>query len=148
MPLPRYTLRQLEAFATVAELLSFTDAADRLALTPSAVSQLVTELETALELKLFERTTRRVALSAAGREFLVAAELVLKHLRLAERSASDVRNRASPRRWCRQRSSRTEGSGPTSSCGFAMCRSTIWSTPLPPATPTWRSAPIASSAIT
>ena len=49
MPLPRYTLRQLDAFVTVAEVLSFTAAADRLALTPSAVSQLVVELESSLD---------------------------------------------------------------------------------------------------
>ena len=61
MSLPRYTLRQLDAFVTVADMLSFTAAADRLALTPSAVSQLVVELESSLDFKLFERSTRKVA---------------------------------------------------------------------------------------
>lgn len=94
MPLPRYTLRQLDAFTTVADTLSFTAAADRLALTPSAVSQLVVELESSAGFKLFERSTRRVALTAAGKEFLGAIEPVLKHLRLAEAAAADLRNRA------------------------------------------------------
>nr|WP_315244846.1 LysR substrate-binding domain-containing protein [uncultured Albidiferax sp.] len=94
MSLPRYTLRQLDTFATVAELLSFTAAADRLALTPSAVSQLVVELESSLDFKLFERSTRKVALSAAGKEFLGSAQTVLKHLYLAEVAATDLRNRA------------------------------------------------------
>lgn len=94
MPLPRYTLRQLDAFTTVADTLSFTAAADRLALTASAVSQLVVELESTTGFRLFERSTRRVALTAAGREFLGAAEPVLKHLRLAESAAADLRNRA------------------------------------------------------
>ena len=94
MPLPRYTLRQLDAFVTVAEVLSFTAAADRLALTPSAVSQLVVELESSLDFKLFERSTRKVALSAAGKEFYGSAQTVLKHLRLAEMAATDLRNRA------------------------------------------------------
>jgi DNA-binding transcriptional LysR family regulator len=94
MPLPRYTLRQLDAFVTVAEALSFTDAANRLALTPSAVSQLVVELESSLGFKLFERSTRKVALSAAGREFFGSAQTVLKHLRQAEVAATDLRNRA------------------------------------------------------
>jgi DNA-binding transcriptional LysR family regulator len=94
MSLPRYTLRQLDTFATVAELLSFTAAADRLALTPSAVSQLVVELESSLDFKLFERSTRKVALSAAGKEFLGSAQTVLKHLHLAEVAATDLRNRA------------------------------------------------------
>lgn len=94
MSLPRYTLRQLDAFVTVADMLSFTAAADRLALTPSAVSQLVVELESSLDFKLFERSTRKVALSAAGKEFYGSAQTVLKHLRLAEVAATDLRNRA------------------------------------------------------
>src|SRR6188768_1173661 len=94
VPLSRYTVRQLEAFSAVADLLSFSAAAERLALTPSAVSQLVTELESALDFKLFERTTRKVTLSPAGREFLASVEVVLRDLRQAERAASDVRNRA------------------------------------------------------
>lgn len=94
MSLPRYTLRQLDAFVTVAELLSFTAAADRLALTPSAVSQLVVELESSLDFRLFERSTRKVALSAAGKEFFSSAQTVLKHLHVAEVAANDLRNRA------------------------------------------------------
>ncbi len=94
MSLPRYTLRQLDAFVTVAEVLSFTAAAERLALTPSAVSQLVVELESSLDFRLFERSTRKVALSAAGKEFFSSAQTVLKHLRVAEVAATDLRNRA------------------------------------------------------
>ena len=94
MSLPRYTLRQLDAFVTVADVLSFTAAADQLALTPSAVSQLVVELESSLDFKLFERSTRKVALSAAGKAFYGSAQTVLKHLRLAEVAATDLRNRA------------------------------------------------------
>lgn len=94
MSLPHFTPRQLEAFVTVAELRSFAATAERVALTPSAVSQLVSELEEALGFKLFERSTRRVDITSAGREFLASAESVLKHLRMAQAAASDVRNRA------------------------------------------------------
>ena len=94
MSLSRTSLRQFEAFSAVAELLSFGAAAERLSLTPSAISQLITELESALGFRLFERTTRKVALSAAGREFLGSAESVLKHQRLADVAAADLRNRA------------------------------------------------------
>lgn len=94
MALSRYTLRQLEAFTSVADALSFTVAADRLGLTPSAVSQLVLEFEAATGFKLFDRSTRHVALSSAGRDFLGSAESVLHHLRLAEVAAADVRDRA------------------------------------------------------
>ena len=97
MSLPRYTLRQLDAFVTVADMLSFTAAADRLALTPSAVSQLVVELESSLGFKLFERSTRKVALSAAGQAFYGSAQTVLKHLRLAEVAATRITERGATR---------------------------------------------------
>lgn len=94
MALTRFTLRQLDAFATVAELHSFTDAAQRLGLTAQAVSQLVAELESVLGFRLFDRTTRRVSLSGAGRDFLNSSETVMRHVRAAEGAAADVRNRA------------------------------------------------------
>lgn len=94
MSLTRFTLRQIEAFVSVAELHSFGGAADRLGLTPQAISQLVAELEATLSFRLFDRTTRRVSLSSAGRDFLASAETVLRHVRAAESAAADVRNRA------------------------------------------------------
>ncbi len=95
MSFTRFTLRQLEAFVTVAELHSFSAASDRLALTTQAVSRLVAELESVLGFKLFVRTTRRVRLSGSGREFLAAAETTLRHVRITEKTADDVLNRAS-----------------------------------------------------
>lgn len=61
MPLTRITIRQCEAFAAVADTLSFVAAAERLGLTSSAVSQLVAELEGIVDFRLFDRSTRRVA---------------------------------------------------------------------------------------
>ncbi len=94
MALTRFTLRQLEAFAAVAELRNFTAAAERLGLTAQAVSQLVAELEATVGFRVFDRTTRRVALSAAGRDFLPSALSVLRHLQAAEGAADDLRRRA------------------------------------------------------
>lgn len=94
MGLPRFTLRQLDAFVAVAELLSFKAAGERLALTPSAVSQLVGELESLLAFRLFERHTRQVALLPAGQEFLGSARAVLEQMRRAALAADDVRQRA------------------------------------------------------
>lgn len=94
MPLARLSLRQLEAFVTVADQHSFSGAGDRLGLTAQAVSQLVAELETTLGFRLFDRTTRRVSLSAAGRDYLASAQTVLRHAQAAEKAADDVRNRA------------------------------------------------------
>ena len=94
MSLTRYTLRQFEAFVTVAELLNFGASAERMGLTAQAVSQLVAELETLLGFRLFDRTTRRVELSSGGRDFLPSAKSVLHHLNGADSVADDVRNRA------------------------------------------------------
>lgn len=94
MPLTRFTLRQLEAFAAVADLHSFSAAAVRMGLTAQAVSQLVADLEAVLSFRLFERTTRQVNLSSAGRDFLGSAESVLRHVRMAESASADVLNRA------------------------------------------------------
>ena len=64
--------RLLRAFVTVAEELNFTRAAERLHLAQQALSAQIRQLEARLDAKLFERTTRRVALTEAG-------ELLLPH---------------------------------------------------------------------
>jgi LysR family transcriptional regulator, carnitine catabolism transcriptional activator len=61
------TLRQIEGFLLAAELLSFSRAAESMHITQSAFSQLVRELESSLGVRLFDRTTRRVALTDTGR---------------------------------------------------------------------------------
>lgn len=90
----RFTPRQLEAFIAVHEGQGFGAAAQRLALTPSAISQLVAELEEAVGFRLFDRTTRRVALTVSGSGFLPAATGVMAQLAQAERTAADLRRRA------------------------------------------------------
>lgn len=94
MALTRITIRQFEAFVAVADTLSFGAAGRRLGLTASAVSQLVAELEAALGFRVFDRSTRRVSLSSAGRDFIGPAQTVLRHVQQAESAAADVRNRA------------------------------------------------------
>ena len=94
MPLNRVTLRQFEAFLAIADLHSIGAAAERLNLTSSAVSQLLAEFESELGFRLFDRTTRRVSLSSAGKDFLSSAESVLRHVQTAQQSADDIRNRA------------------------------------------------------
>ncbi|CAN5410565.1 LysR family transcriptional regulator [soil metagenome] len=86
------TLRQLRALVTVAETTSFRVAAERLNLTPSAVSLLIKELEAAVGIALFVRSTRRVALSHAGAEFLPHASQVLQDLERALTSAQGLRS--------------------------------------------------------
>ena len=94
MPLTRFSLRQIETFTAIAELHSFAGAGERLGMTASAISQQVAELESILGFRLFDRTTRRVTLSSAGRDFLASAQSVLRHAQAAEMTANDVRQRA------------------------------------------------------
>jgi DNA-binding transcriptional LysR family regulator len=77
------TLRQLRAFVLVARLGNFTRAAQAMHLTQSALSLLVRELESAIETRLFDRTTRTVALTAAGSDFFPRAERILAELESA-----------------------------------------------------------------
>lgn len=90
----RFTPRQLEAFVAVHEAHGFGAAAQRLCLTPSAVSQLVAEMEDAVGFRLFDRHTRKVGLTQAGEDFLGTAVAVLAQLEVAGRVAADLRRRA------------------------------------------------------
>lgn len=64
------TLRQLQAFRVVADLGSFSEAAERLHLSQPALSASIRKLEETLNAKLFDRTTRLVLLTAEGKELL------------------------------------------------------------------------------
>jgi LysR family transcriptional regulator, carnitine catabolism transcriptional activator len=84
------TLKQVRAFLTVAQAGSFTGAANRLHLTQSAVSVLISELEGVFGLRLFDRTTRLVQLTEAGREFQPVAVKVLSELQGAISSSREL----------------------------------------------------------
>ena len=69
--LPKHvTLKHLTAFVAVAQETSFTHAARRMFQTQSSITGLVRQLEDALGTQLFVRTSRRVALTPIGQEFL------------------------------------------------------------------------------
>ncbi|MEU6479951.1 LysR family transcriptional regulator [Streptomyces sp. NPDC047017] len=80
-------LRQLTYFVTVAEELHFGRAADRLHIVQSAVSQQIQRLERDLGAELFDRSPRRVRLTAAGERLLPQARTVLA---AAERARAAV----------------------------------------------------------
>jgi DNA-binding transcriptional LysR family regulator len=74
------TLRSLRAFCVSARTGSFRLAADEIFLTPSAVSYQIKELEDLLGVQLFERRTRAVELTDAGRALLDEVEPLLDAL--------------------------------------------------------------------
>jgi DNA-binding transcriptional LysR family regulator len=65
---------QLHALTVIAQLGSFTKAAQRLSLSKAAVSQRISELERAMGQSLVSRTTRSVRLSQAGQDLVDATE--------------------------------------------------------------------------
>ena len=67
-PLP--PLNQLRAFEVAARHLSFSRAAVELCVTPAAVSHHIRALEDYLDCRLFDRLTRRLALTSQGRSLL------------------------------------------------------------------------------
>ncbi|RVT90628.1 LysR family transcriptional regulator [Rhodovarius crocodyli] len=81
------TPRMLRAFLAVAEAEGFTAAAGRAGMVQSVLSELVAALEQALGVSLFARTTRRVALTPAGRAFRPRAAALLADLAAAREAA-------------------------------------------------------------
>lgn len=75
-----FDLADLRAFVAVAELNSFRAAADSIHLSQPALSRRVEKLELALGVRLFERTTRSVSLTAVGRDFSRKARALLDDL--------------------------------------------------------------------
>jgi DNA-binding transcriptional LysR family regulator len=78
-------LDSMRAFAAVADLGSFAEAARRLRLSPAAVTRAVAELEDRLGLLLLTRTTRSVKLTERGAVYLEACHRLLDDFDAAER---------------------------------------------------------------
>lgn len=90
-------LRQLQYFLVVAEELNFSSAAQRLNMTQPPLSVQIRQLEEELDVVLFERTTRKVKLTAAGRAFQQTTQELLNQL---HRNVEDAR-RAAKGEWGR-----------------------------------------------
>jgi DNA-binding transcriptional LysR family regulator len=84
-------IRQLQYFVTVAEELHFGRAAERLHIVQSAVSQQLRRLERELRVDLFDRTTRTVRLTEAGRRLLPYAREILVLQDKARTAIDDLR---------------------------------------------------------
>jgi DNA-binding transcriptional LysR family regulator len=84
-------LRHLEHFVAVAEEASFTRAAQRLGIVQSGVSASIRALEREVGLDLFDRTTHRVDLTAAGEVLLPEARRTLAAAAAARDALDEVR---------------------------------------------------------
>lgn len=76
----QYDLASLRYAISAAELLSFSQAANRARIKQSTLSRHVAHLEQQIGLKLFERTTRGACLTKAGTEFVSMARCLLADL--------------------------------------------------------------------
>lgn len=89
------SFRQMQAFVALAHAGSYRAAARELNLSQSTLSTTIQQIETALGVTLFDRTTRRVELTAVGRDLLRAAARILEDVAA---TLSDVRAVAEGRR--------------------------------------------------
>src|SRR4051794_17503112 len=90
-------LSALSVFLTVAEERSFTRAAKRLGVSPSAVSHSMRELEEEIGVRLLSRTTRSVAPTALGEHLLVRLRPAFTDIREALGQVSGFRNKPAGR---------------------------------------------------
>lgn len=79
---------ELSSFVAIAEALSFARAGERLSRDATVLSKRLRSLEARLGVRLVERTTRSVALTEAGREYLERARTILRSIDEADREAA------------------------------------------------------------
>lgn len=84
----------VQAFVLVAELGGFNKAAQQLHITQTALTRRIQKLEAYLGLKLLDRTTRRVDLTAVGREFLPQARNIVHEMTAAVERLKDMSQHA------------------------------------------------------
>jgi len=87
--------QNLKAFITVAEIGSFSEAADRLYITQSAISKRIALLEQQIGKRLFDRIARQVSLTEAGNELLPRARRILQEYENALQAINDLSGEAS-----------------------------------------------------
>lgn len=81
----RYTLRQLEVFLTIARNGNLTQAASQLAMSQSAASSALKDLESQFELQLFDRVGRKLQLNEQGKALQPKAQSLLEQAQEIER---------------------------------------------------------------
>ncbi|MEQ1755925.1 MAG: LysR family transcriptional regulator [Micropepsaceae bacterium] len=81
-------LHELEVFAAVADAGGFAKAANRLRLSPAAVTRAVSALEDRLGARVFNRTTRSLTITDVGLRLLESAKRILADVNMAEKEAA------------------------------------------------------------
>ncbi len=89
----RVALDDMALFVEVARATSFTRASVQLAMPGATLSRRIASMEQRLGVLLFERSTRRVALTEAARRYLERCERVVDEARLAEAALREVADR-------------------------------------------------------
>src|SRR6266567_883428 len=89
----RDDLSILSAFLAVAEERSFTQAAKRLGVSPSAMSHAIKGLEESIGVRLLSRTTRSVAPTEAGEQLLARLRPALVDIREAVDQITSLRDK-------------------------------------------------------
>jgi DNA-binding transcriptional LysR family regulator len=87
--------QNLKAFITVANCGSFSESAEQLYLTQSAISKRIAQLEQQIGKKLFDRIARQVTLTEAGKELLPRARRILQEYENALQAINDLSGEAS-----------------------------------------------------
>jgi DNA-binding transcriptional LysR family regulator len=85
-----FDLADLRAFVAVADTGSFGQAASALNLSQPALSRRIAKLESALNVQLFQRTTRTVQLTPVGRNFLDSARHILNEVEISVLGSRDL----------------------------------------------------------
>jgi DNA-binding transcriptional LysR family regulator len=88
-------VRALRTFMRVVEAGNFSKAADQLSTSSAAVTRQVAALERHLDIRLLNRTTRRISLTSSGEAFVVKARHLLDEIDDAENFAPDRPQRVS-----------------------------------------------------
>src|SRR2546423_14621702 len=96
----RNDLRILTAFLAIAEERSFTKAAKRLAVSPSAMSHAIRGLEEGMGVRLLSRTTRSVAPTHAGEQLLARLRPALADIREVLDQIAGLRDKRAGRVRC------------------------------------------------
>ncbi|SAL52544.1 LysR family transcriptional regulator [Caballeronia peredens] len=87
------TINQMRIFVRVVDMRTFTGAADSMDTSPGAISRAVSELEQRLRTRLFNRTTRKVALTPVGAVYFERCKHILAEIEKAEEEAGDAQQR-------------------------------------------------------